>query len=82
MVDHLKTIFPRLATATFRVTSPPDPVYNCIAWAAGDTADWRWPPDNREGHWPVLVPHALTLEAFAVAFVALVMKRALPSPRT
>lgn len=30
-------LFPDLARTGYRLTSPPDPVYNCIAWAAGFT---------------------------------------------
>lgn len=29
--------FPGLSSTSFKITSPFDPTYNCIAWAAGDT---------------------------------------------
>ena len=46
MSERLLAAFPGLETTTFRVTSPPDPNYNCIAWAAGRVAEWWWPfPD-------------------------------------
>src|SRR5919199_586966 len=35
--------FPRLTPHNHRVTSPPSPEYNCIAWAAGDVEHW-WQP--------------------------------------
>jgi hypothetical protein len=35
--------FPRLTPSNHRVTSPADPTYNCIAWAAGDSGHW-WEP--------------------------------------
>ena len=72
MVDHLKKIFPKLATASFRVTSNRDHGYNCIAWAAGVTHQRWWPlekPD--ETYWPAAVPRAATLEAFQAVFAAL-----------
>ncbi|HJZ94380.1 MAG TPA: hypothetical protein VKE40_26185 [Gemmataceae bacterium] len=43
--------FPRLTPANHRVTSPATTDYNCIAWAAGDTAHW-WEPGR---FWPLSV---------------------------
>lgn len=40
--------FPRLSPDNHRITSPDDPLYNCIAWAAGDTTQW-WEPGD---YWP------------------------------
>ncbi len=72
MVDPLKILFPGLRTATYRVTSPCDPDYNCIAWAAGDTTDWWWPVDDPlEGYWPVGVPRQRTLPVFSSVFALL-----------
>ena len=67
MVDYLQALFPGLATTTFHVTSPPDPDYNCIAWAAGDTTIWWWPLENPLGYWPPGVPRERTLKAFTAA---------------
>jgi hypothetical protein len=39
MVTPLHEVFPGLLGTAYRVTSPPDPDYNCIAWAAGVTDD-------------------------------------------
>jgi hypothetical protein len=41
--------FPRLTPANHRVTSPATTDYNCVAWAAGDTAHW-WEPGR---FWPL-----------------------------
>jgi hypothetical protein len=72
MVDHLKSIFPKLADASFRVTSDRDPAYNCIAWAAGVTHQRWWPLENPdEAYWPEGVVRAATLEAFLAAFATL-----------
>ena len=43
---------PRLTPENHRVTSPAAVEYNCIAWAAGDTANW-WQPGV---YWPVELP--------------------------
>lgn len=45
-------------------TSPSDPFYNCIAWAAGDTNNWWWPND----YWPNEVPREDSLDAFIMAY--------------
>jgi hypothetical protein len=72
MSERLLAAFPRLRTTPFRVTSPADSTYNCIAWAAGSVADWWWPADDaRKGFWPDAVPRERTLEAFRSAFVSL-----------
>ena len=72
MVEHIKALFPRLGTTSFRVTSRRDPVYNCIAWAAGVTNDWWWPLENpAEAYWPDGVPRVRTFEAFRAVFATL-----------
>lgn len=38
-----KSLFPRLTPANHRITSPATSDYNCVAWAAEDTARW-WQP--------------------------------------
>jgi hypothetical protein len=74
MVEPLESVFPGLGSSEFRVTSPATRDYNCIAWAAGDTAHWWWPevdPDNDAIFWPAGVPLEETLAAFTAAFVTL-----------
>jgi hypothetical protein len=71
MVAHIKALFPKLGTAPFLVTSLPDPVYNCIAWAVGVTDAWWWPLDHPLAHWPESVPRVRTVEAFRSAFATL-----------
>jgi hypothetical protein len=72
MVAHIQALFPRLATAPFRVTSEHDSSYNCIAWAAGVTNQWWWPlGEAAEAYWPDGVPRARTLEAFHAALATL-----------
>jgi hypothetical protein len=39
-MERLEALFPRLRGTAYRITSPASEVYNCIAWAAGDTEHW------------------------------------------
>ena len=64
----LESLFPRLRGVQYEITSPAQPDYNCIAWAAGDDSRW-WEPDAFGlYHWPEDVPRQYTLEAFTQAF--------------
>jgi hypothetical protein len=74
MVEPIEQIFPGLRGSPYQVTSPPDDTYNCIAWAAGDTARWWWPDEPgrpESAYWPSEAPRAETLEAFRQAFAKL-----------
>jgi len=44
-----RDLFPRLTESNHRPSSPPSVDYNCVAWAAQDTAHW-WEPGV---YWPV-----------------------------
>ncbi|MCI0458360.1 MAG: hypothetical protein L0Z62_15455 [Gemmataceae bacterium] len=68
MVSLLEDIFPGLRGTVYRVTSPADRVYNCIAWAAGVTDDWWWPHPEGRVFWPPGVTRAATITAFEEAF--------------
>jgi len=62
--------FPNLIREGYRVTSPDEWVYNCVAHAA-DRTDARWWPtaDEVEGvFWPESVPRDETIEAFILVF--------------
>ncbi len=72
MRDRLQAAFPRLRGTPFQITSPSDPGYNCIAWAAGSMSDWWWPLDeSRKAFWPDTVPRTRTLDAFRAVFATL-----------
>ena len=60
--------FPNLAATGYRVTSPPSPEYNCIAWAVGEQDRWWWPDAMGVCFWPSDVPREETLPAFIRAF--------------
>ncbi len=65
----LEANHPRLKRAPYGITSPVDPGYNCIAYAAGDTKRWWWPFHGlSQAYWPAGVPRELTLAAFIEAF--------------
>jgi hypothetical protein len=67
-VVNLELLFPKLSGATYEITSPAQPDYNCIAWAAGDDSRW-WEPDPfGQYYWPEGVRRQYTLEAYAEAF--------------
>src|SRR5437588_9047776 len=72
MVRPLDEVFPGLAAGGYRVTSPRDRDYNCIAWAAGETHAWWWPgQDVSKEYWPPGVPREQTRDAFVAAFATL-----------
>ena len=65
MSERLRSAFPGLRSTSFQITSPPDPSYNCIAWAADNTAQWWWPlEDARRTHWPAGASREITIDAF------------------
>ncbi|MHB1426826.1 MAG: DUF7689 domain-containing protein [Gemmataceae bacterium] len=70
-MERLEQLFPRLRGTAYRITSPASEVYNCIAWAAGDTGHWWWPGDPARTYWPIGTPRLETLEAFRDAFATL-----------
>lgn len=58
--------FPKLTDHNFSITSPCDPTYNCIAWAAGDQIKWWW-PGSQAAFWPVR-DQSLSIVAFREVF--------------
>jgi hypothetical protein len=72
MVEEIERLFPKLQGTAYRITSPSDDVYNCIAWAAGVTDAWWWPfGDPSKIFWPAGVPRQETMETFRRAFATL-----------
>ena len=68
--------YPKLAHAGYKITSEATPVYNCIAWAAGDTTRW-WecgedgPIDEPGVYWPKGARHGFGLDALISAYEAI-----------
>ncbi len=58
--------FSRFGSDGGTITHPPDPAYNCLAWAAGITDAIWWPADP-DAIWPVGVTNELTISAIAEA---------------
>ena len=62
--DELVKLFPNFALQNFSITSPDDPGYNCVAWAADDNTKW-WEPDPfKLYYWPPDIPRKYTLAAY------------------
>src|SRR5882762_924674 len=59
-----ESLFPDLARTGYRLTSPPDAIYNCIAWALGHNSSWWWPDPAGFDFWPVTLLREETLAAF------------------
>ena len=72
-VQELCRGFPRLAIGRCIVTSPETTSYNCIAWAAADTARWWWPTGRY--YWPPGAQRTASLKAFEEAFATLGFRR-------
>jgi hypothetical protein len=62
--------FPALSIPQCHRTSNQTRQYNCIAWAAGDTANWWWPL-SPQAYWPPWAPNEETIPAFIQAFQGL-----------
>jgi hypothetical protein len=59
--------FPNLRAEDWKQTSEIDPVYNCIAYAAGRTDVFWWPDSFApplDDYWPANVSREETIEAF------------------
>lgn len=70
MSQNLEDFFPRLV-GRYSITSPKDPTYNCVAWAAGRDDSW-WEPDPLEiYYWPPEASRRLTIDAYEEALRSL-----------
>lgn len=66
---QLEAYFSGLCSTRFAITSPEDPDYNCIAWAASDATRWWWPGGRGGGsYWPPGLPSSCELDNFQKAF--------------
>jgi hypothetical protein len=69
--DAIEKAFPDLVTSGYKISSPRDYRYNCIAWAAKSGTKWWWPDPQNIGFWPAGVPREVSLESFMSAFESL-----------
>lgn len=59
---------PGLRDRAYKITSPKDPKYNCIAFAVGDTSQW-WQDIRVKGYyWPPGAPSADTIQGWTRIF--------------
>lgn len=72
-MKRIESAFPNLTGTDWSITSPQNPNYNCIAWAASDTQRFWWP--DRSGFWPDGIPRELTIDAFVMAYETLGYQR-------
>lgn len=66
--EPLERIFPGLRDAPYEITSPAQPDYNCVAWAAGNDSHWWWPDAAGQYYWPENAPRREAMETFVQAF--------------
>src|SRR5437868_6352837 len=64
-------LFPKLKSkkAGFKITSPKEPRYNCIAWAAREQHRFWWPTVG--AYWPAGIDRKCTKANFIAAFATL-----------
>ncbi|MDF1811210.1 MAG: hypothetical protein P1V20_03320 [Verrucomicrobiales bacterium] len=62
----LEDDFPRLKGGHFKITSPQDIDYNCMAWAMEDNSRW-WEPGDA-GYWPVDIEKEFSASCYTGAF--------------
>jgi hypothetical protein len=66
-----KNGFPNINADNLEITSPVDPNYNCIAWAAKENFRWWWPDEMGQAYWPSNAPREVTKEAFVKAYATI-----------
>ncbi len=62
----LLAAFPALKSDGAEVLRPADPLFNCVAWAAGES-DAVWWPGDPDAYWPPGAADELTLLAISAA---------------
>lgn len=67
-MTDLTDIFPNLNSTNFKITSPYDGSYNCIAWAAEDEEYKWWPDQMKQYYWPRGAPRIESTDAFIETF--------------
>lgn len=63
----IESAFPKIG-AHYKITSPVDHKYNCIAFAAGDSSKWWWP---NVFYWPAGILSNEDLNSFITCFKSL-----------
>lgn len=68
VIQRILAAFPHRKASELELTSPNTPIYNCIAYAAGDHKRIWWPDAAGNGYWPPQIQRAVTLTVFRQAF--------------
>jgi len=72
ITSNFHAVFPRLAHSSWKIKSPWDDRYKCIAYAAGRTDVIWWPVDGVPGvYWPPSAPLEDSVDAFVKAFATI-----------
>ena len=72
--SQIEYLFPKLQNSEFRITSPEDESYNCIAWATHITHIKWWPCTWAGYYWPSDIPIEDSVETFIVTYESLGFK--------
>lgn len=62
-LHDLTLTLPGLTSTPYEVTSDATPVYNCVAWAVGETHRWWDPFDSPSRYWPAGVSRDDSVDA-------------------
>jgi hypothetical protein len=71
VIAELEANFPNLSRTQWRIKSPWNNAYQCIAWAACDTTKKWWPVRHPLAYWPLPIPPDETVDRFVEAFATL-----------
>lgn len=65
---RIEKSFTKIHGLGYKITSPENTFYNCIAWAAEDDTRWWWPDMGFQAYWPEGVSRVCTVESFVKAY--------------
>lgn len=60
----MRDLCPQLNASNHIVSSPQDPLYNCVAWSVENTVRYIWPDKEEQYAWPVGIPRDDSRAAF------------------
>jgi len=67
-LQDIETSFPSLVGTDYSEESDPTDIYNCIAFAFGDTQNWWWPKKGYGMYWPPGFPISDSVETLTKIF--------------
>lgn len=62
--DFLESHFPRLKKSDYKIASPEDVRYNCVAWSLSDINRFWWPDSSQQYFWPEDLPADSSIDSF------------------